>query len=126
MSSGENERTIVVIDDDELLVELLQFKLEQNGFTTASSGDGEEGLAMVRETAPDLVVLDGMMPGLDGMEVLRRMKEDEKTKNIPVIMLSARHNEKDVVGGLNLGAAEYMPKPFIPEELIVKIQRLIG
>ncbi|MDH5188555.1 MAG: response regulator [Rhodospirillaceae bacterium] len=126
MSANENQCTILVIDDDEMLVELLTFKLEQKGFVVISSGDGEDGLSMVSEERPDLVVLDGMMPGMDGIEVLRLLKESPDTKDIPVVMLSARQQSRDVVGGLNLGAAEYIAKPFMPEELILKIQRLLG
>jgi len=126
MSANENQCTVLVIDDDEMLVELLTFKLEQKGFAVISSGDGEDGLSMVGEERPDLVVLDGMMPGMDGIEVLRLLKENPDTKDIPVVMLSARQQSRDVVGGLNLGAAEYIAKPFMPEELILKIQRLLG
>lgn len=117
---------VLIVDDDELLVELLAFKLGQKGASVSSASDGEEGLAMARTEKPDLVVLDGMMPGMDGFEVLRQLKESEETKDIPVVMLSARGQEQDVVSGLNLGAAEYLSKPFMPEELILKIQRLLG
>ena len=126
MSANSNQCTVLVVDDDEMLVELIEFKLAQKGVVVISSGDGEEGLSMAKEKKPDLIVLDGMMPGMDGIEVLRILKESTDTKDIPVIMLSARSQSRDVVGGLNLGAAEYIAKPFMPEELILKIKRLLG
>ena len=126
MSFTDGKCTILLVDDGEMLVELLTFKLEQIGAAVLASGDGEEGLAMAIESKPNLIVLDGMMPGMDGIEVLRLLKENTDTKNIPVVMLSARTQSRDVVGGLNLGAAEYISKPFMPEELILKIQRLLG
>ena len=126
MSAVNNQCNILIIDDDEMLVELLVFKLEQINLAVISSGDGEEGLAMATQYMPDLIVLDGMMPGMDGIEVLRLLKENSDTRDIPVVMLSARIQSRDVVSGLNLGAAEYIAKPFMPEELILKIQRLLG
>ena len=74
----------------------------------------------------DLVILDGMMPGLDGFEVLRRLKENEITRSLPVVLLTARKMESDIVSGLTLGADEYVVKPFMPEELIARIRRLLG
>ena len=126
MSADKRQCTVLVVDDDEMLVELIEFKLSQKGASVITSGDGEEGLSIAKEQKPDLIVLDGMMPGMDGIEVLRLLKENPDTKNIPVIMLSARSQSRDVVGGLNLGAAEYIAKPFMPEELILKIRRLLG
>ena len=117
---------VLIVDDDELLAELLTFKLSQKGVSVISAHDGEEGLAVAQREKPDLVVLDGMMPGMDGFEVLRLLKEGDDTKDIPVVMLSARSQEKDVLSGLSMGAAEYLSKPFMPEELILKVQRLLG
>lgn len=118
--------SVLVIDDDDMLVTLLEHKLGLQGVAVSSAGDGEEGLAQAQAHTPDLIILDGMMPGMDGLEVLRHLKEHESTRNTPVVMLSARRLEKDVVGGLKLGAEDYLTKPFRPEELILKIKRLLG
>lgn len=126
MSRDRAPCRVLIADDDELLIRLLEHKLGQKGLAVISVGDGERALEAVRETLPDLVVLDGMMPGLDGFEVLRRLKEDEATRRIPVVMLTARKMEADVVAGLTLGADEYMVKPFMPEELMMRIGRLLG
>lgn len=125
MSDSKKTRKVVVADDDELLLRLLEYKLLQLGLDVITCGDGESALRATREECPDLVVLDGMMPGMDGFEVLRELKEDESTRAIPVVMLTARSLEKDVVTGLTLGADEYLVKPFNPEEFIVRIQRLL-
>lgn len=119
-------RSVLVADDDELLVQLLTHKLTQAGLSVRSVGDGEEALEAVAEDPPDLIVLDGMMPGLDGFEVLRRLKESEDYRHIPVVMLTARKLESEIVSGLSLGADEYLIKPFMPEELIVRINRLLA
>lgn len=118
--------SVLIIDDDELLIALLEHKLEQRGYRIISATDGSKGLETARATSPDLIVLDGMMPTMDGFEVLRHLKEDPDTQDIPVIMLSARRLEHDVVNGLNLGAADYLVKPFMPEELSLKIQTLLN
>lgn len=116
---------VVIADDDELLVKLLTHKLSQMGIEVASAYDGESGLELISTVQPDLVILDGMMPGMDGLEVLKRLKQDEDTKNIPVIFLSARKMEEDIVTGLNFGADDYLVKPFMPEELFARIKRLL-
>lgn len=115
--------SVLIIDDDELLIMLLEHKLGQRGLKVQSASDGQVGLLAAIESKPDLVVLDVMMPTMDGFEVLRRMKEHADTREIPVIMLSAKRLENDVVNGLNLGAVDYLVKPFMPEELLLKIQR---
>jgi DNA-binding response OmpR family regulator len=117
--------SILIMDDDELLLMLLEHKLGQRGLRVITATDGETGLNAAIETKPDLIVLDGMMPVMDGFEVLRRLKECPDTEDIPVIMLSARRLEQDILNGLNLGAADYLVKPFMPEELFLKIQRFI-
>ena len=117
--------SVLIIDDDDLLIMLLEHKLGQRGLNVTSAGDGYDGLMAAIASKPDVVVLDVMMPTMDGFEVLRRMKEHVETREIPVIMLSAKRLEQDVVNGLNLGAADYLVKPFMPEELLLKIQRLL-
>ncbi len=116
---------VMVADDDALLRSLVAFKLKARGYRVATAGDGDEALRAIGEERPDLVVLDAMMPGADGFEVLRQIKDDARTAGIPVVMLSARKQESDIVGALQLGASDYMVKPFIPEELAMRVARLI-
>lgn len=118
--------TILVADDDPLLCKLLIHKLERAGYTVSCSDDGSKALALAREIRPDLVVLDAMMPGLDGFEVLRQLKEDPSTRSIPVMMLTARKEEKDIVGALSRGARDYLVKPFMPEELVARVRLILG
>ncbi len=125
MSQTPDDCSVLIMDDDELLIALLEHKLGQRGLKVLAAIDGSKGLEVARLARPDLIVLDGMMPTMDGFEVLRHLKESPDTAEIPVIMLSARRLEQDVVNGLNLGAADYLVKPFMPEELFLKIQRLL-
>lgn len=116
---------ILVADDDELLAELISHKLEIAGYDVSCAADGEIALEMIAVSAPDAIILDGMMPGLDGFDVLRTLKESDTTKDIPVVMLTARGMGKDVVSGLELGASDYLVKPFMPEELVSRLERVI-
>src|ERR1700733_12401315 len=108
---------VLLIDDDQRLVELLTSYLEQNGMTLTGAPDGARGLAAMDAAAFDAVLLDVMMPGLDGLEVCRRIREKSR---IPIIMLTARGDETDRVVGLELGADDYAPKPFSPRELLAR------
>lgn len=125
MTDNMQSIRVLVADDDELLLKLLEHKLLQQGYHVTCVKDGEHALQAARAEQPDLVVLDGMMPGMDGIDVLRHLKEGDDTRQIPVVMLTARNMERDIVNGLTLGAEEYLVKPFMPEELIVRIKRLI-
>jgi two-component system alkaline phosphatase synthesis response regulator PhoP len=116
---------VVVADDDALLRSLVEFKLRARGYRVVTAGDGSEALATIDRERPDLVVLDAMMPGADGFEVLRRMKGEMGLASTPVVMLTARKLESDIVGALQLGASDYLVKPFIPEELAMRIARLL-
>ena len=116
---------VVVADDDALLRSLVEFKLKSRGYRVITAGDGDEALSTITRERPDLVVLDAMMPGADGFEVLRRMKAEAALSAIPVVMLTARRLESDIVGALQLGASDYLVKPFIPEELAMRIARLV-
>lgn len=119
-------KRILVCDDDPLLVDLLDYRLSSRGYEVVIARDGAEALAQLQEGTPDAIVLDAMMPVMDGHEVLRRIREDDKLADVPVIMLSARKQEKDIVGALELGATDYIVKPFIPEELVVRLGRILG
>jgi len=118
--------SILVIDDDELLLKLLEHKLSQAGFQVRTAPDGEIGLLSAQDETPDLIVLDGMMPGIDGFQVLQRLKESPETASIPVIMLTARAMEQDIVSCLSSGAADYLVKPFSPPELVARITRFLN
>lgn len=117
--------TVLVADDEALLRELLEFRLSQRDLSVITACDGRETLERLEDSCPDAVVLDAMMPVHDGFEVLRRMRASPKHAKTPVIMLTARRGEKDVVGALELGANDYLIKPFMPEELIARLTRLL-
>jgi DNA-binding response OmpR family regulator len=117
--------SILVVDDDPLIRTLVEHKLRLRGFEVVSTESGEDGLKQVAVKRPDLIVLDAMMPEIDGFEVLRRLKEDAATATIPVIMLTARKQESDIVSALSSGARDYLVKPFMAEELIMRIRNLL-
>jgi DNA-binding response OmpR family regulator len=119
-------KRVLICDDDELLRDLVQYRLTNRGYEVFAAKDGREALDLAREFAPDAMLLDAMMPGVDGYEVLRQLREDPALSKIPVIMLTARKQENDILTALELGADEYMVKPFIPEELVARLSRLIG
>jgi DNA-binding response OmpR family regulator len=118
--------TILVVDDDPVIQKLLSVNFEMEGYNVVTAGDGVEGLARIADGVPDLVLLDVMMPRMDGLEVVRRLKADLTTAMIPVILLSAKAQATDVSGGLDAGADDYVTKPFDPLELLDKVAALIG
>jgi DNA-binding response OmpR family regulator len=122
----ENDHLILICDDDILVTELVQFRLEAKGYAVAVAADGEEALEKAAAEKPSLIVLDAMMPKLDGFQTLSRLKSDPELKDIPVIMLTARKGEKDIVSALEKGAEDYLVKPFIPDELIVRLARILS
>ena len=114
---------ILIIEDEEPISELIKLTLESGGFSNIITAfDGETGLAAARAQLPDLILLDLMLPGIDGLSVCRRLKHDDTTKNIPVIMLTAKSEESDIVVGLELGASDYIVKPFSRSILIARIR----
>ena len=119
-------QTVLVCDDDELLVELLSYRLGGRGYRVVVASDGGAAVEQAAKCGPDAIVLDMMMPVLDGQQVLRRLKADAATSGIPIIMLTARRQERDIVGALELGADDYLVKPFIPEELMSRLARLMA
>jgi two-component system phosphate regulon response regulator PhoB len=116
---------IIVIEDESDIRENLRFNLEREGFDVAVAEDGETGLALVRRERPDLVLLDLLLPKLDGMEVCRALKGDEATRDVPIIMVTAKADETDIVLGLGLGADDYATKPFSPRELIARVRAVL-
>jgi len=117
---------VLICDDDPLLLELMEFRLRAKGYEVIKAVDGAEALAKAEQDRPDIIVLDAMMPKADGLEVLARIKGDPALSEIPVVMLTARKGEKDIVSALDKGADDYLVKPFIPEELLARLARLIA
>jgi two-component system phosphate regulon response regulator PhoB len=116
---------IVVIEDEPDIREVVEYNLLRDGFQVATAADGEAGLELTRRESPALVLLDLMLPGLDGLEVCRRLKSDALTRSIPVIMVTARGEESDVVIGLGIGADDYVTKPFSPKELLARVKAVL-
>jgi len=115
----------LVVDDEIYIVHILEFSLTMEGYDVITAADGEEALRRVEEDEPDLVVLDIMMPRMDGYEVCRRLREDPATRNLPVILLSAKGRPMDRDLGLDAGADDYIVKPFSPRRLLEKIRELM-
>jgi DNA-binding response OmpR family regulator len=120
------EPIVLVADDDEDILELIVFRLERSGYTVLQARDGAEALDLARRSRPDLAVLDVMMPKLDGFELTRRLREDESTAKMPIILLTARTQEADVQRGFDAGADDYLRKPFSPQELGARVQAVLG
>lgn len=114
---------ILVVDDEESILTLLKFNLEKSGFQVITSFDGREALRIIELEKPDLVVLDLMLPGLDGMEVLKTLRQEKN--NTPVLMLTAKNDELDKILGLELGADDYLTKPFSPREVIARVKAIL-
>jgi len=118
-------RMVLVVDDEEDILELLRYNLTKEGFEVECALTGEEALDAARTKRPDLVILDLMLPGIDGLEVCRRLKRDPKTEPIPIVMLTAKGEETDVVTGLELGADDYVTKPFSPRVLTARVRAVL-
>jgi DNA-binding response OmpR family regulator len=116
---------ILVIEDEPTLFRLLDHKLKKMGYITVWAKDGEEALELLKSEKPDLVVSDVMIPYISGLEVLKQAKEDPDTCNIPFILLSAKGQDADILAGLELGSEDYITKPFNPDEVLLKIQRIL-
>jgi two-component system phosphate regulon response regulator PhoB len=115
--------TILIVDDEEDVLELVRYNLEKNGYTVTTAATGEEALRKVRTKTPDLMILDLMLPGVDGLNVCKQLKADPKTEYLPIIMLTAKGGEADIVTGLELGADDYITKPFSPKVLVARVRR---
>jgi len=116
---------ILVIEDEPDIGDLIQYNLSREGYWVSVIADGEEGFDRVLQESPDLVLLDLMLPGVDGLELCRRLKEDPVTRPIPIIMVTAKSEESDVVLGLGMGADDYVPKPFSPRELVARVRAVL-
>lgn len=117
---------ILIVEDDEDISDLVAFNLERQGWRTAQAYDGTEGLEKILSLRPDLVILDIMLPGMDGLEVYRAMKEHPMTEGIPVLFLTARAQLEDRLAGLQMGADDYMTKPFSPRELVLRVRNILS
>jgi two-component system phosphate regulon response regulator PhoB len=119
------KETILVVEDEEDIRELLKYNLEKEGYQVLGAATGEAALKAVRDGVPDLILLDLMLPGLDGLEVCRRIRSAAPTQRLPIIMLTAKGEEADIVTGLELGADDYVTKPFSPRVLLARLRAVL-
>lgn len=125
-ANGGGPATVLIADDDADILELVAFRLERAGYEVLTAGDGEEALSLARERRPALAVLDVMMPKLTGYDVVRAMRDEDGTRDIPVILLTARVQDADVSRGFEAGADDYVRKPFSPQELRARVEAVLG
>ena len=121
----KNDIRILVVDDEPDVLELVVYHLEKEAYRVDVADTGDKALKMARENLPSLLVLDLMLPGINGLEICRLLKRDPKTRDIPILMLTARAAEEDRIKGLELGAHDYVTKPFSPRELVLRIKNLL-
>jgi two-component system alkaline phosphatase synthesis response regulator PhoP len=119
------KESVLVVDDEQEILELVKYNLAKDGYTVACVASGEDALATTRSKMPDLIILDLMLPDVDGLEVCRRLKGDARTAHIPIVMLTAKGGEADIVAGLELGAADYVTKPFSPRVLLARVKAVL-
>jgi two-component system phosphate regulon response regulator PhoB len=120
-----NGRTVLVVEDEQDLLDLLRYNLARDGYRVLTAESGETGLRLARTERPDLVLLDLMLPGMDGLEVCRALKGGKDTADLPIVMLTAKGEESDIVAGLELGADDYITKPFSPRVLIARLKAVL-
>ena len=119
------DANVLLVDDDPVILKLLQVNFEMEGYTVVTASDGLEGVERARAEAPDVIICDIMMPRMDGLEVTRALKGDPETKDIPIILLSAKAQASDVQAGKDIGADDYLTKPFDPLELLERVGELL-
>ena len=124
-SRTATEATALVVDDEEPILELVRYNLEAEGFRVLVCGDGREALILAEDERPDIVILDWMLPGLSGLDVCRRIRRNRNLAHLPIIMLTARADGADRVRGLDIGADDYVPKPFAPSELLARVRAVL-
>jgi two-component system alkaline phosphatase synthesis response regulator PhoP len=120
-----SNESILVMEDEEDILELLKYNLGKEGYRVTAVASGEEGLQAVQTSLPHLILLDLMLPGVDGLEVCRRLKQDARTRPVPIVMLTAKGEEADIVAGLELGADDYITKPFSPRVLLARVRAVL-
>ncbi len=118
--------TVLIVDDDPFITRLVQMKVEQLGHIVVTAGDGEEGLRKAEATHPDLVLLDLMMPRMNGLEMCRRLRATPAGRTVPIVMLTAKAQERDVEAGFAAGATDYLTKPFSPRELQTRVRAMLA
>ncbi|HEY3322200.1 MAG TPA: response regulator transcription factor [Planctomycetota bacterium] len=123
--SQASRGTVIVIDDEKDLIELVRYNLEKEGFLVLGASDGKSGLELASTQQPDIVLLDLMLPDIDGLEVCRRMRQSPTLTGVPIVMLTAKAAEADRVVGLELGADDYITKPFSPRELVARVRAIL-
>src|SRR5713226_8992906 len=121
----EEMKRVLLIEDDRDIVELVRYNLEREGFQVASATDGASGLAQIRKTPPDILLLDLMLPKLSGLDICKEIRRDTSLNRLPILMLTARGEEADRVVGLEMGADDYVTKPFSPRELGARVKALL-
>jgi DNA-binding response OmpR family regulator len=126
VNEADEKPTVLVADDEEDVRELVTYRLSRSGYRVIGAGDGMEAFELATEHAPDLMVLDVMMPKLDGYELTRRVRAEAALRSIPVILLTARSQETDVDRGFEVGADDYLRKPFNPDELVARVRAVLG
>ena len=119
------KENILVIEDEEDILELVKYDLTRNGYRVSGAVSGEKGLELALSRLPDLIILDLMLPGIDGLEICRHLKSGARTSGIPIIMLTAKSDEADIVAGLELGADDYVTKPFSPRVLLARVKAIL-
>ncbi len=120
-----NKETILVVDDEEDILELVRYNLSRDGYAVRCAASGEEALNIVDKEEIDLLVLDLMLPGMDGLELTRRLKHASRTRDLPIVMLTAKGEEADIVAGLELGADDYITKPFSPRVVVARVRSVL-
>ncbi|PCK07465.1 MAG: DNA-binding response regulator [Alteromonadaceae bacterium] len=120
-----SQKRIVIVEDEPDILEVLSYNLKREGYEVFSALDGSAGLALIQQKMPDLALLDIMLPGMDGLEICRNVKSRNRTAHIPIIMITAKSEESDVVLGLGIGADDYIAKPFSPRELVARVKAML-
>ena len=120
-----NKPLIVVVEDEQAIQDVVAYNLRREGYEVLLAGDGDEGLALIQSKRPALVILDLMLPGIDGLSICQQLRADAKTRSIPLMILSAKEEESDIVIGLSLGADDYLSKPFSPREMLARVKALL-
>ena len=119
------KETILIVDDEEDIIELIKYNLKTEGYSILTAEAGEQAIKIAKQSRPDLIVLDLMLPGMDGLEVTRYLRSNEETRDLPIVILTAKGEESDIITGLELGANDYISKPFSPKVLVARIRAIL-
>ncbi|OGR12663.1 MAG: DNA-binding response regulator [Desulfobacterales bacterium RIFOXYA12_FULL_46_15] len=119
------KETILIVDDEEDIIELIKYNLKNEGYLILTAETGEQAIKTAKQSRPDLIVLDLMLPGMDGLEVTRYLRSNEETRDLPIVMLTAKGEESDIITGLEIGANDYISKPFSPRVLVARIRAIL-